>query len=395
MPSSTSSSDRERRLADGAALMAPGKPGDDPDVVDAYVERPLPSVRLGTAWITAVILCVVGLVAWEMHWRDFGVRPGYRNSDGLWTIQRRRINAGEGDAVVVVGSSRVMFDVQLDSWQQATGERPIQLALEGTSPMNVLEDLAADDAFRGRLLVGVTPGLFFSGRGFRHGVVPYARNETLSERASQRLSMHLFEPWLAYYSDSDFALFKVLQRQPWPARAEVRGNLAVRKLQVAGPDRAMAMWDKLEHDAGYRELARSIWRQFFQPPKTDPEKLAEHWKAVDKEIDRAVAAVEKLRARGVAVVFVRAPSGGPYLEEERRDYPRERTWDVLLQRSGAPGVHFEDHAAMQGLNLPEWSHLARADAEVFTRALVEVIEREQLWRVARAPQNVGTISRTP
>lgn len=385
MPSSTSSSDRERRLADGSALMAPGKPGDDPDVVDAYVERPLPSLRLATTWITAVILCVLGLVAWELYWRDFGVRPGYRNSDGLWTIQRRRINAGEGDALVVIGSSRVLFDVQLDTWQQATGERPIQLALEGTSPMNVFEDLAADEAFRGRLIVGVTPGLFFSGRGFRHGVVPYARNETLSERASQWLSMHLLEPWLAYYSDTDFALFKVLARQRWPARADVRNNLAVRKLQVSRRDRAMAMWDKVEHDAGYRELARSIWRQFFTPPMTDPAKIAEHWKAVDKEIERAVAAVAKLRARGVAVVFVRAPSNGPYLEGETRDYPRDRSWDVLLQRTGAPGVHFEDHAAMQGLNLPEWSHLARADAEVFTRALVDVIAREQLWRLDRAP----------
>lgn len=370
--------------------MLRGKPGDDPDVVDAYVERPLPSLKLSTTWITALLLCVLGLVGWEQYWRGFGVRPGYRNSDGLWTMQRRRIDAGEGDATVVIGSSRVLFDIQLDTWQEQTGVRPIQLALEGTSPMNVLEDLAADDDFRGRLLVGVTPGLFFSGRGFRHGVVPYARKETLSERASQWLSMRLLEPWLAYYSDSDFALFTVLERQRWPARAGVEQGMRVRKLMVTGPDRATALWDKVERDPEYRELTRSIWRQFFAPAMTEQAAIDAHWKTVDREIDRAVAAVAKLQARGVAVVFVRPPSTGPYIEEEDRDYPRARTWDVLLARSGARGVHFADHAAMQGLTLPEWSHLTRADAERYTRALVDVIEREQMWRAAATAQVPGS-----
>ena len=110
--------------------------------------------------------------------------------------------------------------------------------------------------------------------------------------------------------------------------------------------------------------------------------LKAHWQTVDAQIARATAAVKALRARGVSVVFVRAPSSGPYLDNERRDFPRERTWDVLLERSGAPGVHFEDHVELQGLTTPEWSHLNRADAEKFTRALAAIIERDGLWRTA-------------
>lgn len=382
MPSSTSSSDRERRLVDGMAMMQPGQPGDDTDVVDAYVERPLPSLPLGVVWGVAFVLSLIALVVWEAHWRDFGARPGYRNSDGQWTIQRRRINDGDHDATVVIGSSRLLFDVQLDAWQQATGTRPIQLALEGTSPMNVLEDLAQDEEFRGKLMVGVTPGLFFSGRGFRQGVVEYAHTETLSQRASEWLSMRFLEPNLAYYSDADFALFTVLKRQPWPSRDGVRERVAVRKLQESGADRASWMWDKVEHDPEYLALVQSIWMQNFMPPMTDPAKIEAHWQTVDAQIERAVAAVARLRQRGVPVVFIRAPSSGPYLDNERRDFPRERTWDVLLERSGAPGVHFEDHAELQGLTTPEWSHLNRADAEKFTRALAAIIERDGLWRTA-------------
>ncbi|MGH8213337.1 MAG: hypothetical protein ACREPP_08945, partial [Rhodanobacteraceae bacterium] len=44
--------------------------------------------------------------------------------------------------------------------------------------------------------------------------------------------------------------------------------------------------------------------------------------------------------------------------------------------TGAPGVHFQDHPELQGLWLPEWSHLATRDAVRFTGSLYAVIERD-------------------
>jgi hypothetical protein len=38
-------------------------------------------------------------------------------------------------------------------------------------------------------------------------------------------------------------------------------------------------------------------------------------------------------------------------------------------------VHFEDHAQLQGLDLPEWSHLSHADAKRFTLALAPLVEQ--------------------
>jgi hypothetical protein len=90
-----------------------------------------------------------------------------------------------------------------------------------------------------------------------------------------------------------------------------------------------------------------------------------------------VAAVAKLRARGVPVLFLREPSAGEYLAYEQRDFPRATTWDVLLAKTGAPGIHFEDYPELQGFSLPEWSHMAGADADRFTAALYAIIDREQ------------------
>src|SRR3546814_14059102 len=87
------------------------------------------------------------------------------------TLYRSRIDHGEGDGWVFTGSSRVLFDLQLDAWQRLDGRRPIQLALEGTSPVAVLEGLADEPKFTGQLIVGVAPGLFFSGYEYRRPAI--------------------------------------------------------------------------------------------------------------------------------------------------------------------------------------------------------------------------------
>lgn len=67
-------------------------------------------------------------------------------------------------------------------------------------------------------------------------------------------------------------------------------------------------------------------------------------------------------------------------EVERKGFPREDTWDELLRRSGAPGIHFEDHAELQNLTLPEWLHLSGADADRYTEAVLAIIQRQDLWK---------------
>jgi hypothetical protein len=85
------------------------------------------------------------------------------------------------------------------------------------------------------------------------------------------------------------------------------------------------------------------------------------------------ASIGRIRARGGEVVFIRPPSAGLLRERELRNTPRATTWDRLLRETGTFGIHFEDHPAMQGLDVPEWSHLSRDSATRFTRAYVGVL----------------------
>lgn len=370
MPSSTSNSESIEARPGFVRLTASDRPG----VAQPVPERDIPPMAWGSIWLGALLLAILMFSAWEWHWRDYGAEPGYRNSDGQWAQQRRRINNGEGNKTVLVGSSRVLFDVQLPVWEKTLDEKPIQLALEGTSPLPVLEDLAADPDFTGRLVIGVAPDLFFSGFKYRGGVIEYTKKQGPSQRSGTWISQTFLEPYFAFY-DADFALGTVLERQNWLVRPGMTRVLRVRKLSVTSLDRNTRMWSKLLEDPDYVKIARDTWAvRFTGPPPpfmNTPEKLQT---VINTQIDKTAAAVAKLRARGVTIVFLRPPSDGDYYAHEQRIFPRARTWDVLLKRTGAQGIHFEDYPELQGYILPEWSHLSASEADRFTAALAPLVQ---------------------
>jgi hypothetical protein len=351
---------------------------DRPGIAQPVPVRPVPEQPWGRIFLGAVLVFALLLGGWEAYWRAYGVHPSIANTYGLWAQQRRRIDQGEGNATVLLGASRVFFDIQLPVWERLSGRRPIQLAIEGTSPLPFLDDLADDPHFTGHVLVGVAPDLFFSGYQYRSGVLSYVRKESPSQRVGQWLSMHFIEPYFAF-DDPDYALETVLARQAWPLRPGRRWFTEVRKLSETESDRNTHLWSKVGDDPEYRALARNIWREGFVPSDDDPtpEEVA---KAEHEQIERAAKAVASLRARGVKVLFVRMPSTGEYLAYENKMFPRARTWDVLLARSGAPGIYFEDYPELrpdvEGYDLPEWSHMTRADGERFTAALCRIIQRD-------------------
>lgn len=355
MPSSTSSSDPK---------FAAPRP----------VERRVPSLG-GAGWL-ALVLFVAAMAGWEAWARSLGVPSGdYRNSDSNWAETRRRIDNGEADGWVFLGSSRVLFNMQVPVWEQLDGRAPVQLAMEGTSPMEPLEGLADDPDFTGNVICGVAPGLFFSGFAFRGSAFKRYESESPSQWFGHQVSK-LAEPHLAFY-DPDFALPMVIERQAWPEREGVPHELEVRKLATMGPNRATRLWARVEEDAEFQELARFIWVQGWTPMSEQSEerrqKVAENR---DEQIERAVAAVEKLKAKGSTVIFVQMPYEGHYAISEPDRHPRDLSWDPLIERTGALGLHFEDHEEMQGYWLPEWSHMSRVEADRFTEAFYHLVQRE-------------------
>ena len=133
------------------------------------------------------------------------------------------------------------------------------------------------------------------------------------------------------------------------------------------------MWRAIETDSTKMQQARDNWMTLinsFPPPDPDappfdPEPV---FSAVSSDI-------EKIRARGGDVVFIRCPSSGPWAEVERGATPREMFWDLLLLNTNTGGVHYADHISHSELDLPEWSHLSAASAETFTEAIAPLVQK--------------------
>jgi hypothetical protein len=331
-------------------------------------ERPVPD-RPWPAILFAVVLATAGLTAaWELYWRDVGfVTRDYVDTPSLWAMQRRRAT---GDRTVLIGSSRMYFDINLRAWAEATDERrPIQLALVGTSPRGILTELANDSTVRGLVVVGVTPGIFFrTRRGYLGDFPERAARESPSEWLGQRLFMAMER--LFAFLDWDTQLGAILERQPLPLRDGMLLDRAVRKISHTGADRQTWLAPRILEDSVYRQLARDIWMDGDDSPDRPPSPPADSVTALLAELERDIG---RIRARGGDVAFVRFPSSGRVLQSEHRDFPRERYWDRLAREVDAVAIYYEDHQELSGYETPEWSHLSREEAVRFTRALVPIL----------------------
>jgi len=140
------------------------------------------------------------------------------------------------------------------------------------------------------------------------------------------------------------------------------------------------MWDRCDFGTDRAKLIQQTWIPLFTPPPPPPHLSEEEFgemmkKNTETHLERIRVAVDKVQARGGRVVFVRPPSTGQVRELERQFSPREQTWDLMLQVTGAAGIHFEDHPDLAAFDCPEWSHLTAADAVGWSRALMPHLEK--------------------
>lgn len=346
---------------------------------DVVTVREIPAVRFrAVGWLVAALV-IAATGAWEWKMRSLGLTTAdLDDSKSHWAVERRKIASGDYDGIVIIGSSRILFDTDLGTWQELTGRKPIQLALPGTNPRQFLEDFANDASFKPDLLVvGVTPDLYFNdwpGIPEFSGLVQFWKDETPSERFGHRVEMRL-QPMFAFL-DRAYSLGNIVDRAvPLADREGVRGpQRDVWKIWQVHEDRQYYLWDRIPRDERLREHARWVWGP-FNGEGTPPD-------AQQRAVDQSKRDVGKLRKRGVEVVFVRAPSAGLYYESELQAFPRVRTWDPLLKATGSFGVHFEDYPEMRQYEVSEWSHIRREDTPRYTRAYVRAII-ERYPRLAR------------
>jgi hypothetical protein len=285
------------------------------------------------------------------------------------------------ESIVVIGDSRAWFDVDLDEMQKGLGKRPIQLAMAGSTVFPALADLADDESFHGTIICSFVPMLFFAPPGSppmeraEKGVKRF-HSQTPAQCVSEELGIRL-EEHIAFLKPDDLSLEGLLNQLPIPNRPGARVPPTFPPyFQTEDRERRARMWERCA--APGSELAKriqQIWIPLFTPPPPPsyiPKDVffAELKKGIEKRFTDVSAAVEKIRARGGKIVFVRFPHTGGLKELEDKIMPRAQTWDPLLQMTHAPGIYYSDFSELSGFNCPEWSHLTAGDSVEFTKRLV-------------------------
>ena len=332
-------------------------------------EREIPDTRLGAAGWLAIAVVAAATVAWELQMRALGLVAGdLDDSKASWSVERQKIADGRHDGVAIVGGSRILFDTHIDGWEELTGRRPIQLALAGMSGQRFLADLANSSEFAGLVLIDVTPAQFFReglGNPEFEGVLEVWDQRGPAERLGHAIGVFLSRH--IAFLDDQYTPFQLINQLRIPEREGVIGPyLRPWKLSESYDDRQTVLWRQIETNDWLRAHAIHVWT--FRPVPPPPNEAL-----IAKIIADVRASVARIRARGGEVVFIRPPSTGAYYEREQLQVPRDRTWDRLLRETGTFGIHFEDYPAMQGLDLPELSHLSREAARAYTRAYVGVL----------------------
>jgi len=266
---------------------------------------------------------------------------------------------------VILGSSRAHFDLNLDVWEHTTGVRPIQLAYPGSSPYFPVKDLVENTEFKGTLILGVSPGLFFTtekswGANIGKAFVDRYLDRTYADILNQRIYQHLDARFS--YLEQKITYEALVFRLPIPNRDSVRDADLWPPMTTMYADRNAHLIPLMENYTVIQRRQKDIW--FNPDPKNrgadSREDILTHYSSL----------LRKFQARGGRVILIRPPVDGYYAEVEPRLYPRAEYWDVLVDSCKCISLHFEDYEETTGMFLPEWSHLSRADAERYTRFVI-------------------------
>ena len=324
--------------------------------------RDIPKQPWGRLALAVLAVMAIGTAALEVNARRLGLHAGdLDNSEVDWAVERSR---SEGAPVAIVGDSRILFDTDLDRFEELTGVRPVQLAIHGTSALTLLEDTARNEKFNGLLIVGLSDTMFFQPFDGYGGYIH--TRETFESPARQWSAGldHMLQRRLAFM-DSSHRLSVVAARLDRDARPGVEGPFDdIWKLGEVGERRQTWMWPRIVTDRLLRAHSRWAWKGFKEKFPYTPELIAKGQK-------RAVIAVATIRARGGDVVFVRPPSDIHLRVNEEAQVPKAKGWDALLRNTHSVGVHNDDLPPhLRRLIMPEWSHLNRRCSTVFTDAYV-------------------------
>ncbi|MGJ8592471.1 MAG: hypothetical protein ACSHXF_07980 [Aquaticitalea sp.] len=337
-------------------------------------------MNLKQSLIIAVTLSVISIVAWEFYWRNQGKIPDLDDDKNLWAVQRGKVKHASENDVVLLGSSRVLFDIQLNEWEKESGVRPIQLASAGASPLPIFHDIVNNTDFVGTVVVGVTPGLFFSTT--YPEASPWKRAQNRVDYFEDRTYAQRLNHWLSLPLQKNLVLVSTSE-EGWSDDIDLKSllnNLQIGNrtgkpefppfyaFQYIEEDRNNPMSERTATDTAFANSVQRVWKAIITSNTNPPDR--------EGTSNFFVSDAKKFMERGGNLILLRCPSSGWIKGGEDQFLSRAEFWDPLVEASNAKAYYFEDYDQLKDLTCPEWSHLSAPDARYFTTELVKIMKAD-------------------
>jgi hypothetical protein len=314
--------------------------------------------------VTALLLSVIGLTQTERIRRLQGHQASVRDDADLWALNYRRAQKHGRNALALIGTSRMLYGLELSSLREAFPERtPIMLAANGAYPISTLHQLANDPKFKGDVLMDI------DGRGLARYYFDmqqeYVAHAQVGVGPSTAINRRLQSQWQerAVIAKTELGIPAVLARRFFGAPTPFVSHEVMRVDRSASLDFQTL---NLPIDAMRANFAQGVLAdyQVHQPPSPD-EFIA--------DLAPVAKSLAALRAKGSRVWIFASPTNGAHAEADELGYPRARYWDrfsvEIAAPSGACAIHASDLPELSAIALPDSSHIDQRDQARYTSLL--------------------------
>jgi hypothetical protein len=324
----------------------------------------IPDAPYVSQWFVTVAVFLLCVIIGECYWRYRGFSPDVADTKDFWCQCRNNVYGTSPRSVLVIaGLSRAHIGLVPSVMETEIPElKVVQLAIDGTSPWNVVYDLCRDDQFNGILLLSTIFGL---------------GTETPPDRELE---------YIDHYHRR-FAPCRFVDRRINTAiGVRLQSRMDIFSASLSFPRLANG---RFHIRPQYVTMLANRYRPAYYRERMTPEELSRYRKyrvqratretrRVDRKdfeigMSRLRGMNEELLSRGGKMVMVRMPTTAEHWEADQKRAPKDLFWDRVTRLSGVPTIHFSDYEILRSFDCPDTSHLDASDAPEFTRRLVSVL----------------------
>jgi hypothetical protein len=352
--------------------------------------------KWGLSWALALMIVFFVTLFFELFWRGQGHTPSVTDDVSLWSYHRNKLDCNSPKTVILIGKSRIQLGFSLQMFKKLyPSYKIIQLAIaNGTSPVAVLNDIAANTTFKGILICSMESKDFLKSRWSlqQNYVDYYYRNFSVNSELNRHITTFLQKNLVIMHSYLGFKEsikhMTINGGLPKPSHISMDENRRYygdfsRRIAYLNNQNIMHLErkkkkkiKKITKDSFVKKADEFKIRRSLVPRSTytsrsqlgiKQSKKAKLW------LEHAMAIVymgEKIISRGGKVVFVHYPITGKRWKNREKTFPKDRYWDRLSAISNIEMIHFKNILEFQRFSCPDNSHLDYRDVPLFTQLLL-------------------------